>query len=64
MIGFPCDCGHIKKDHEASLIEPEYWQWPRKNLCGECNCIGYIIMSNLKYLAQRYEESIKNGNSR
>ncbi len=69
MIKFPCVCGHLEKIH-IKLRNPKH-----EVECEDCMdkwmntyfpspeyfyCTKYRP-DNLKYLEQRYEESIKNG---
>ena len=55
-----CICGHIKKYHHLGVAS-------KRPLCGSCMIIWNINwyhsfkLDNLKYLEQRYEESVKNG---
>jgi len=55
-IEISCLCGHYKKDHEINL---SFSSITHCDKCAIRECCHPLVQDNLKYLEERYEQSIK-----
>jgi hypothetical protein len=60
MNNFTCTCGHLKSDHRTNVclgcwLDPNHHKYFSKR----ARAAHEFKLDNLKYLEQRYEETIK-----